>query len=140
MLILALAGAVDSGYLLIQTVRNRAVICPNISIGRFNLNRCNVVLSTPYSKFLGLPVALYGLTAYLFFAILTLYEIYGGFKNARFILSILSGIGFMISTRFVYLQFFTIKAVCFYCLISSALITLIFILSATYNIKYSSGD
>lgn len=133
-LFLALAGAFDAGYLLIQTISGKAVICPNVSVGRFNLNQCNIVLATPYAKFLGLPTALYGLIAYLFFAILILYELNN--KRTMKILMYLSGAGVLISAYFIYLQFFVIKALCFYCLLSAVTMTLIFALSVVYNSRY----
>ena len=135
-LILALLGAADAGYLLFQTVSGKAVICPNVSIGRFNLNQCNIVLATPYAKFLGFPVALYGFIAYLLFAILALYE-FGG-KSTMFILTALASLGLFTSAYMVYLQFFVINALCFYCLVSAALMTLIFALSIVYNSRYSA--
>jgi len=135
-LFLALTGAFDAGYLLVQTVRGGAVVCPSVPIGRFNLNQCNIVLATPYAKFLGLPTAFYGLAAYLFFAILVLYELNNGRLSAIKLLMYLSGAGVLISAYFVYLQVFVIGAICFYCLISAVLMTLIFTLSAVYNRRY----
>ena len=146
-LILSLAGAVDAGYLLVQTVSGKAVVCPSVPVGRFNLNQCNIVLATPYAKFLGLPTALYGLVAYLFFAILALYELAcqnftnlggqaGKRSNAIKFLMYLSGLGVFVSIYFVYLQFFVINALCFYCLTSATVMTLIFILSIAYNNRY----
>lgn len=136
-LILSLLGAFDAGYLLVQTVSGKVVVCPSVPVGRFNLNQCDIVLATPYAKFLGLPIALYGLVAYLLFAILILY----GLSRQNFIklLMYLSGLGVLISAYFVYLQFFVIEAICFYCFISASLMTLIFILSVAYNIKYSKN-
>ena len=137
LLILALLGAADAGYLIIQSVSGGAVICPIVSVGQFNLDQCNVVLATTYGKFLGMPTALYGLIAYLFFAILVLYLIVSKWLGALKILLYLSGLGFLISLYFIYLQFFIIKALCFYCLISATIMTLIFILSIVYNKRYS---
>lgn len=139
-LFLALAGATDAGYLLIQTVSGKAVVCPSVPIGRFNLNQCNIVLAASYAKFLGLPIALYGLVAYLFFAILVLYELTNRRLFTIKLLMYFSGAGVLISAYFVYLQFFVINALCFYCLTSAAIMTLIFILSVAYNLKYSSWD
>lgn len=139
-LLLALAGAIDAGYLLAQTVSGEAVVCPSVPIGRFNLNQCNIVLATSYAKFLGLPTAFYGLVVYLFFTILSLY----GLTNRRLsvikFLSYLSGSGVLISAYFIYLQFFVINALCFYCLTSAVIITLIFILSVAYNLKHSYNE
>src|SRR3989344_2582363 len=102
-LLLTLAGAFDAGYLLVETVKGEAVVCPNVPIGRFNLNRCNIVLATPYAKIFGLPNALYGLVAYLFFAILVLYELNGRkITGAIKLLSYLSGFGILI---FFFLRF-----------------------------------
>src|SRR3989344_58438 len=139
-LFLALAGAADAGYLLVQTVSGKAVVCPSVPVGRFNLNQCSIVLATPYAKFLGLPTALYGLVAYLFFAILALYGLVGKRSDAVKLLMYLSGLGVLVSVYFVYLQFFVISALCFYCLTSATVITLIFILSVTYNLKYYSTE
>lgn len=140
LLFLALLGAADAGYLLIQTVSGEAVVCPNVPIGSFNLNQCNIVLATPYAKILGLPNAFYGLVAYLFFAILVLYELNGRRKtNSIKLLFYLSGLGILVFLYFVYLQFFVIEAICFYCLLSASIMTLIFILSVAYNIKYSEN-
>lgn len=136
-LFLALAGAVDAGYLLVQTVNGKAVVCPSIPVGSFNLNQCNVVLATPYAKIFGLPNALYGLVAYLIFALLILHElnerkIMGAIK----LLSYLSGLGILVFVYFIYLQLFVIKALCFYCLLSATIMTLIFALSILYNSRY----
>lgn len=137
-LFLALAGAVDAGYLLKETINGAAVVCPNVPFGRFNLNQCNIVLATPYAKILSLPNAFYGLVAYLVFTLLVLYELNKKQKtNAIKFLSYLSGLGILIFVYFVYLQFFIIKALCFYCLLSAVTMTLIFILSVAYNLKYS---
>lgn len=136
-LFLALAGATDTGYLLIQTVSGGAVVCPNVPVGRFNLNQCNIVLATFYAKFLGLPTALYGLVAYLLFIILSLYELTNRRSSAIKLLTYFSGFGVLISAYFIYLQFFVIEAICFYCLISASLMTLIFILCIAYNSRYS---
>ena len=138
-LILSLAGAIDAGYLLIQTVSGKAVVCPSVPVGRFNLNQCNIVLATPYAKFMGLPTALYGLVAYLFFAILALYELTNRWPGAVKFLMYLSGLGVLISAYFIYLQFFVINALCFYCLTSATVMTLIFILSTVYNFRYSKN-
>ena len=137
-LFLTLVGAVDAGYLLVQTVSGKAVVCPSVPIGRFNLNQCNIDLATPYAKFMGLPTAFYGLVAYLFFAILVLYELTNRRLGAIKLLMYLSGLGVLISAYFIYLQFFVINALCFYCLTSATVMTLIFILSVTYNLKYYS--
>ncbi len=144
-LFLVLAGAVDAGYLLIETMSGAAVVCPSIPIGRFNLNQCNIVLATPYAKIFGLPNAFYGLVAYLFFAILVLYELTHGLTrkrttNAIKLLSYLSGLGILVFLYFIYLQFFVIEAICFYCLLSASIMILIFTLSAAYNIKYSKNS
>lgn len=143
-LFLTLVGAVDAGYLLVETARGAAVVCPNVPVGRFNLNQCNIVLATPYAKLLGLPTALYGLAVYLLLAILILYELNNKRTSSRQrrtmkILAYLSSVGVLIFVYFIYLQFFVINALCFYCLLSASIMALIFILSVAYNLKYSSN-
>ena len=132
-LFLTLAGAVDAGYLLIETAKGLAVVCPNVPVGRFNLNQCNIVLATPYAKIFFLPNAFYGLGAYLFFAILVLYELNKKHKTGSIkFLSYLSAFGILIFVYFIYLQIFIIEAFCFYCLLSAFIMILIFISSVFY--------
>lgn len=138
LLVLSLFGAADAGYLVIQSASGQAVFCPSISVGDLNLADCNIVLTTSYAKAFGLPVAVYGLTAYLLFAVLVLYELKNRAAATMKLLAAFSGFGVLVSAYFIYLQFFVINALCFYCLVSSGLITLIFIGTVVYNFRYSA--
>ena len=151
LLVLSLLGAADAGYLVIQSVSGQAVFCPSISVGGLSSADCNIVLATSYAKVFGLPVAVYGLAAYLLFAVLVLYELkvrftlqtfsekkFGGRAATMKLLAAFSGFGVLVSAYFTYLQFFVINALCFYCLVSSGLITLIFIGTVVYNFRYSA--
>ena len=137
LLALSLLGVIDAGYLIVESAGGKPVICPSVPVGRFNLDQCNIVLTTPYAKFLGMPTALYGLVFYLFSAVLVLYVLSSQWLGALKILLSMSGLAFLVSLYFVYLQFFIIKALCFYCLISAAITTLIFTVLIAYNSRYS---
>ncbi len=138
-LILSLVGALDAGYLLVKTLESQPVACPSVPVGQFNLSQCNIVLFSSYAKTLSLPNALYGIVAYLLFGLLALYELIkkkqtGAMKPLLYF----SGLGVLAFVYFIYLQFFVIKALCLYCLVSALTMALIFALSIAYNAKYSS--
>ena len=83
---------------------------------------------------------LYGLVAYLLFGLLALYELVQKKQTGTMKpLAYFSGLGVLAFVYFVYLQFFVIKALCLYCLVSALVMALIFALSVAYNVKYSKN-
>ncbi|OGD30622.1 hypothetical protein A2833_03410 [Candidatus Azambacteria bacterium RIFCSPHIGHO2_01_FULL_44_55] len=139
-LVLALIGALDASYLLVKTLESQPVACPSVPVGQFDLGQCNIVLFSSYAKTLSLPNALYGLVAYLLFGLLALYELVQKKQTGTMKpLAYFSGLGVLAFVYFVYLQFFVIKALCLYCLVSALVMALIFALSVAYNVKYSKN-
>lgn len=123
LLLVALLGFIDSSYLTIEHFQNSIPPCSLIS-------GCEEVLTSPYSVFLGIPVALLGAIFYLFILIAGSSYIVEG-KKDLFIKTILiiSFLGFVFSLWFVFVQAFILKAYCMYCLGSFLTSTMIFLFS-----------
>jgi len=119
---LALIGLADSLYLSQSAMTDTPLVC-DIQ----GLDDCNTVAESPYSKLLGVPLAVYGLGFYG--AILAL-GIFLYFRPSRLgALALVAGavLGALSSAYFLYLQVAVIQAFCVYC-IASAIIS--FILAA----------
>lgn len=87
---------------------------------------CEAVRQSGFSSFLGIPVAALGILGYSVIFILTLVSLT---KRSRWLtLYILSLSGFVFSAYLTYLEFFIINAICVYCIISAALMTIIFVM------------
>lgn len=127
MLALSAVGFLDASYLTVKHYLALPVAC---SI----LEGCDKVLTSPYAAWWGVPVALIGVAYY--FTLLTLaagFLFAGRIALFRFA-SLLTLIGFAASLWFLYLQLFVIHALCLYCLVSTAVSTLLFILGL-YAVK-----
>lgn len=113
-------GLIDSLYLVFKYYSGFAPECV-ILIG------CDVVVKSQYAEIFNIPVALIGAIYYL--TILSLTTIYLKTKIEKIFVfaAYFTIIGFIASLWFLYLQFFIIKAICFYCLISAATSTALFI-------------
>lgn len=130
LIILSILGVFDASYLTAKHYLDGAVYCP---VGQ----NCETVLTSEYSTLYGIPVSLFGVFFYL--AVLTLSLLYletGSISftvnKKYFIKSVffLSGTGLVISIYFFYLQWFVIKAFCFYCVVSAIDVLLIFTASS----------
>ncbi len=97
--------------------------------------QCDVVTTSQYSIILGIPVPYLGLIYYLALFIGAIMFLEG--KNILKYLLILSGIGFLGSLCFTYIQGFVLNAWCLYCIIS-AITTTLFFATAIYIKKTSS--
>ena len=91
---------------------------------------CETVQTSPFSRFLGLEVALYGVIGYLVLLVLSvdmLRRPVAGISSR--LLPILSGVGLAFTIYLTYLELFVIKAICRWCVGSAVIITLIFIVA-----------
>ncbi len=118
--VLSVLGLIVSVYLTyLHFAESQAVFCSQGS-------DCDLVRQSSYSSLLGLPVAAYGVLAYivlLVFSVMTLP------KNTKWlILYVVSLSGFVFSIYLTYLELFVIKAICPYCVVSAVIITIIFIM------------
>ena len=103
---------------------------------------CSIVKESNYSELWGIPMALIGIVGYLFLTLVS-FLIYNQkhalrkIKNHYFIriigspqtLVIISALALLFSLRLTYAEFFVIKAICIFCIISQLIIILITILS-----------
>lgn len=122
-LAIAAIGFFDATYLTIEHYRN--VIPPCTTDG------CETVLSSPYSKIVGIPVALLGSIYYLTIMVLLFaYLDTNKEKLLRWALA-LTALGFLASIYFFILQAFVIQAYCQYCLVSAGTSTILFISAIT---------
>jgi len=88
-----------------------------------NFISCSTVLASEYSKFFGIPVALFGTIYFVIIIILLiLYQENKKFLNYAFYISILA---LFPSFTLTYLEFFVIKAVCIFCELTKILIVII---------------
>ena len=125
MRLLALAGIGVSGYLTWAHLANQSVACGQ-SQG------CDIVQQSVYSEIAGIPIALFGLLAYLALFILTLLRGYGPESFEGYIPLAIFGIsliGVLYSAYLTYLELFVIYAICRWCVSSAVIITVIFLLS-----------
>ncbi len=128
-LIIGFIGFLDSTYLTVQHYRGESPKCA-IFTG------CATVASSKYATVGPIPLSLLGSLYY--FAIFILSIAYFDTRKEKIIIliSYLTIAGFIASIYFVYLQIFTIKALCLYCIISAASSTLLFAFGAYVIFKF----
>ena len=123
--LLALAGIGVSGYLTWAHLAGQSVVCGTS-------HSCDTVQQSVYSEVAGIPVALFGLFAYLAIFVLTLLR--GHISedldsyNPLAVFGI-SLVGVLYSAYLTYLELFVIYAICWWCVSSAIIITAIFLLS-----------
>jgi len=100
---------------------------------------CEEVTSSEYSTIFGLPIAMFGLLFYLSVIFLSLLWFDRGFSFIPRVLPVLSAPAFLFSGWLVYLMFFVIEAICWYCMGSAASSTIIFITSVALFLKLRKG-
>jgi uncharacterized membrane protein len=122
---LALAGIFISLYL---TLFKLGIIGElSCSIGS-----CETVNTSKWSRFLGLPVAAWGLLFYLDVFAVALVGTFPRFEDERVISVVLAtqaAIGVLFSAWLTYLELGVIHAICIWCVTSACIVTLILIVS-----------
>ncbi|MEK9160499.1 MAG: vitamin K epoxide reductase family protein [Patescibacteria group bacterium] len=116
LIVLTLIGLADSAYLSHSALTADPLVC-DIE----GLDKCNTVAASPYSKFLGIPLAVYGLGFYVLILMLTA-SLYG--RTPRVLVQGLLAVtvlGALASLSFLFLQIVVIKAICIYCLVSACI-------------------
>lgn len=123
-LALSLVGIADSLYLLYEHLGHE-VVCLTDS-------GCSIVDASPYSEILGVPVSGIGLAAYVSLCVLAAWGLRKPRGQATWIPLGLFGIsltGLIYSVYLTYLELFVIYAVCSWCVVSAAVVSIIFALS-----------
>lgn len=121
--ILALVGVLDTLYLTKGAFSKDGVVCL-IDEG------CDVVTTSVYSTWAGIPVVLVGLAFYLFVAVLSALIYYEKIsKSTLLYLRIMTAIAVAVSLWFTYVQLFILEAICEYCILSALLSVALFVLT-----------
>jgi uncharacterized membrane protein len=134
--VLALLGALDSIYLLFHKLGYLG------SLACTEQGACDIVNTSAYSTFLGLPVALYGVLGYV--TILAVAVVGAAPERADQpmpdrILAVLAVLGAAFSIYLTYVSFAVIGAACPWCLVSLGLIVAILALSGRGALRGKRG-
>jgi len=121
---LVVIGVLDSIYMTIYKLTDNNAMC-------LGSGDCSSVNASKYSEIYGIPVALVGVGGYLAILILHLLENRNQHLRANGTLYIfgLALTGFLFTLYLIYVEFALLKALCPFCLVSQAAMTLIFIIS-----------
>jgi uncharacterized membrane protein len=93
---------------------------------------CEVVQTSPWAVFLGLPVALYGVVGYFTLLVVALVSLRAAAVPDRKWSALLAGLasaGFLFTIYLTYLELFVIHAICRWCVGSAVIITAIWIVA-----------
>jgi len=124
--LLAFIGTIDALYLSMK--RNAGPIPCHVTSG------CEDVLTSKYSEIAGIPLSWFGLAFYVTVLSLAVFKLFEDAERSPFgdplrWIFYLAGVGLIISALLVGIQAFILKAFCEYCLLSAALVLMIFLLS-----------
>jgi len=123
--LLSLAGLFVATYLYLYKIgRIGTLVC--------GTGACETVQLSPYSRFLGLEVALYGVGGYATLLILSLLALQappGSRSRASDWLLGLSLVGVVFTVYLTYIELFVLHAVCRWCVTSAVIIGAIFVVS-----------
>ena len=119
---LALAGIFVALYLLLYKLG----IIGELSC---SVGSCETVNSSKWAKFLGLPVAAWGVAWYIVMfsvAVASTSERYASSDGMAKLLLFIAASGFLFSAYLTALELFVIHAICQWCVISAIIVTIIF--------------
>jgi uncharacterized membrane protein len=103
---------------------------------------CETVNTSRWAEFLGLPVAAWGLAFYLAALAVSLVGVQDRWVDSLAVSRVLVGmsaVGVLFSGWLTYLEAFVIHAYCLYCLVSAAIVTVIFAV-AVADLREFGGD
>ena len=132
-LALAFVGFLDSTYLTTQHYLGAIPPC-------LLTEGCAAVLTSEWSKVFGLPVALLGGVYYLALLLLTTAYLKTGREKFMFTAAFMTALGIISSIWLVVLQFFIIKEICFYCMISATTSTALFLIGLFILLKRKGNN
>jgi len=119
LIVLAILGIFDSGYLIKKRVKKQPLTCP-INGG------CEKVVESKWNAIFFIKNDFLGLFYYILILFLVLYLFFIS-EKLLFITKIISGASLLFSLFLVFIQAKIIKEYCFYCLISALINLLIFV-------------
>jgi uncharacterized membrane protein len=129
LLIVALIGFIDAGYLTVEHFQGRVPPC-SITGG------CETVLTSPYAVILGVPVSLAGVIYYLLILIGTSAFLESKNLNILKWTLLVTAFGLGASLWFMYIQVFVLHSYCAYCLGSAFTSIILFAASMEAIKKY----
>ena len=119
LIVLAILGIFDSGYLIKKRVKKQPLSCP--------INgECEKVVESKWNAIFFIKNDILGLLYYFLILFLVLYLFFIS-EKLLFLIKILSGASLLFSLFLVFIQAKIIKRYCFYCLISAFINLLIFV-------------
>lgn len=122
--ILSAAGIAVSIYLLTVHWGWWTAVC-------LGVGNCELVNTSRFSEFLGLPVALWGIGAYVALLVLSILVLRQEFSPwAQRGLFIVSAFGIVFSLYLTYIEVFVLHEICPWCVLSAIIVTCIAVLSA----------
>ena len=124
--VLALVGLFVALYLWLHALGYGGAIKCGASGG------CEVVQTSQWATFLGLPVAFYGVVGYLTMLVVAIVAVRPAARAEAGwskLLALLATIGFGFTLYLTYLELFVIHAICRWCIGSAVIITLIWVVS-----------
>jgi uncharacterized membrane protein len=130
--LLSLVGLIVSAYLTLYKLGYLGFI-------QCTTGGCETVQSSRYAFFFGVPVALWGVGAYLVLLLLALIGLQPRWMLERWVglaLFAAAAVGLLFTAYLTYLEAYVIHAWCQWCLVSAALVTLIF-LSSIPGLRYA---
>lgn len=130
LLVVALLGFIDSGYLTIEHYQGAIPPCSVVS-------GCETVLTSSYSVIMGVPVSLLGAIFYFIIMVGALSFIESRKTTLLKWTLMLTVFGMLFTLWFLYVQAFIIGAWCLYCL-GSALTSTVLFITAIYILKKHS--
>lgn len=110
--VFSLLGLFVSSFLFYEYHFASSIVCPTGA-------GCDIVRASPYSNFFGISIPILGVAFYLGMAVLAVAHSQISLQKIVAKLHLLGaavGVGF--GTYLTYLEIFTIKAICFWCVIS----------------------
>ncbi|MDO8430119.1 MAG: vitamin K epoxide reductase family protein [bacterium] len=125
MLAASFIGFLDASYLTAAHYFNFSLPCSILS-------GCDLVITSEYSKILGIPVALLGAIYYSFIFFASIAYLDAGNSFIIKLVAYATILGFLASLWFVYVQLFILNALCLYCIISAITSTALFILGMRF--------
>ena len=122
--LLAAIGLIDSAYLTWVKITHTEVYCGTSG-------ECQTVSNSPYAEIAGIPIALFGMGAYLALLILFYLEGRQGFwsDNSPLIVFGITLAGTLYSIYLTYIEVAVLYAICPYCVVSAVVMVLLFIIA-----------
>jgi dihydroorotate dehydrogenase len=131
-LLFGILGFVDAGYLTYEHYASASneVVC---YFGIFS--DCGRVLKSKYSEIYGVPLAVFGLIQYSSIILASFYTFLTKRRIGKYFLLLVTLVGVVASTYFVYLQLFVIGSLCLYCMASALISLTIFLIAYLFLVE-----